>query len=270
MTQIVDPVLLAKRRRVAFGVLFVVVLVITGAHLREGVAQHGVSAEAIVPPVATLVLVAGIFAGVLHWTRRAEAQAGGTTPEARARRTKVFVALGVGGASLSALATVLSNLTATPPAPPRFHREDSRVTSVPLGLALTVPPSWEPVAVDAQPGMDFALQHPASGTFFAGYGLVAERAEDDLDATLRAVLEGRRDKWGQLFDEEWGNEAVGRARTRTLSLTVQRSDGRVRTKLWLGREGPYRVGFNCSGPEATFAESAKQCRDLLDRFETRP
>jgi hypothetical protein len=270
MTPIVDPVILAKRRRVAFGILFVIVLVITGAHLAEGLKQHGVSAEAIVPPVLGLVLIGGIFAGVLHFTRRAEAQAGGATPEARARRMKIFVALGVGGASLSALATVLSNVTTPRPAPPRFHLEAGRVTSVPLGLALTIPPSWEPVAVDAQPGIDFALQHPATGTFLGGYGVVADREDDELDATLRAVLEGRREKWGQLFDERWGSEAIGGAETRTLSLTIQRPDGRVRDKLWLGRKGPYRFGFSCAAPEATFAASEKQCRELLDRVETLP
>ena len=84
------------------------------------------------------------------------------------------------------------------------------------------------------------------------------------------MLEGRREKWGQLFDEQWGSEAIGGAETRTLALTIQRADGRVRTKLWLGRKGPYRFGFTCSGPEATFAESAKQCRELLDRVEARP
>jgi hypothetical protein len=270
MTQIVDPVLLAKRRRVAFGILFVAVLAITGGHLYEGIQQHGVSAEAIVPPVFGLVLVAVIFAAVLRSTRRAEARPGGATPEARARRMKVFAALGVGGASLSALATVLSTVGAPKPAPPQFHREGNRVTSIPLGLALTAPPSWEPVAVEAQPGVDFALQHPASGSFLAGYGLVAEHDGEDLDATLREVLEGRREKWGQLFDEEWGGETIGKASTRTLALTIQRADGRVRTKLWLGRVGPYRFGFTCSGPEAVFAESAKQCRELLDRFEARP
>ena len=51
--------------------------------------------------------------------------------------------------------------------------------------------------------------------------------------------------------------------------TIQRPDGRVRTKLWLGRKDPYRVGFTCAGPEATFAESATQCRDVLDHFEAR-
>ena len=267
MTQITDPGVLAKRRRVAFGILFVIVLAISGAHLREGLVEHGVSAEAIVPPVLGLVLIGLVFAGVARWTRRSEAQPGGTTPEAAARRTKLFVGIGVGGAALSALATVLSTVTATPPAPPRFHLEGSRVTSVPLGLALTVPASWEPVDLPASPELDFAFQHPSTGTFFAGNSIVVERRDEDLDATLRVVLDGRRAKWGQLFDEQWGSEVVGGIRTRTLALTIQRPDGRVRTKLWLGPKGPYRVGFTCAGPEATFAESEKQCREVLDRFE---
>jgi hypothetical protein len=145
--------------------------------------------------------------------------------------------------------------------------EGSRVISVPLGLALTLPAPWEPKVMPAQPGVDFAAVHPPSGTFFAGYALVPESGASGVEATLREVLEGRRKKWGQLFDEQWGDEIVAGLKARWLAFTIERPDGRVRTKLWMADKGPYAIGFNCAGPESTFAESGRECRMLLDRTE---
>jgi hypothetical protein len=267
--QPLDPEALAKRRRVAFGIVGIVVLAITGGHLYEGLKEHGPSAEAIVPPVLGLILIAGIFAGIRHAQRRSEAQPGGTTPAAARRRRNVLVALGVGGACLSALATVGQTLTAPRLDAPKFHAEGSRVSSTPLGLAFTLPAPWEPMTLAGQPDLDFAAQHAPSGTFFTGNAVILESREASLDATLREVLEGRRKKWGQLLDEQWGDDRVGGTPARTLAITVQRPDGRVRSKLWLLHKGPYGASFTCAGPSITFGESEKQCRMVLDGVEAR-
>ena len=269
MTQPLDPATIAKRRRVAFAILFVLALVICGAGLRDDIKAHGVSVGVFVPAVFSLVLLAAIVGGVLRWTAKAEAQPGGATPEAARRRRNIFIAVGVAGASLSGLATVLQTVTAPRPAAPAFHLDGGRVSSIPLGLALTLAAPWEPAAVPAQPGVDFAVQHPPSGTVLTGYGLVLEPGDTDDEATLRTVLEGRRQKWGAIFDAQWGEELVGGLRAKTVAMTIQRPDGRVRTKLWLAHKGPYGVGFNCAGPEPTFADGDQQCRALLDRIEAR-
>ena len=264
-----DPATLAKRRRIALGILAAAVLAISGGHLYEGVKANGVSAAAIVPVVLGLVLVAAILGGVLHFTTRAEAQPGGASPEARQRRLRISLMIGGAGAALSALATVASTFVAPRAAPPEFHVTDRRISSAPLGLALTFPVPWELAPIAPQPGVDFVLSHPPTGTALSGYGLVAQPSDTDVDATLREVLEGRRAKWGGVFDEQWGDEKVGGLRARTLTFSIPRPEGRVRNKLWLARKGPYGVGFNCAGPDPTFAESEQQCRAALDRIEAR-
>jgi hypothetical protein len=266
----VNPVPLAVRRRRAVLILVPVVLLVTGAHAYDAIRKEGLTVGAVVPILLSLILIGAILAGVLWWIGRAEAAPGGLEPEAAKRRARVFTGIGVAGAGVSALAAVLGATVARPrSAPAPFVGEGLHVASAPLHLALTVPADWERLPVAAQPGLDFVVQHAASGTVLSGAVLPNDDGDFDVDATLKAMLEGRRAKWGELFDVQWGHEQVAGRPARTLALTLVRADGRRRIKVIFSRRGAHSLDFDCAGPEGSFAESEKRCREVLDRIEAR-
>ena len=264
------PVPLAVRRRRVVFVLVPLVLLITGAHAYQAIEQGGLTTAAVLPPLLSLILIGGVLGGVLWWTGRAEAAPGGLDPAAVKRRLRLFGVIGAIGAGLSTLAAVLGATVGRPrTAPAPFVGEGLSVASAPLRLALAIPADWERLPVPAQPGLDFAVQHPGSATVLSGAVLPNDDGDFDVDATLKQMLEGRRAKWGELLDIEWGDEPLAGGRARTLALTFVRADGRRRIKVLFARRGAHSLDFDCAGPEASFAECAKQCRAVLDRIEVR-
>ncbi len=256
-----------RRRRLPLLIVSATLILVTGAHTYMAIKEHGPTAEAIVPPVISLILLGGVVTGVMWWLGRAESAPGGRDPSAVNRRLKIFAVIGAVGLGLSTLATVVSatlGRAKVPPAP--FLGDALDVRSDRVHLALTIPAEWERVPMPAQPGLDFAVQHLPSATVLSGAVLPNDEGDFDVDATLKGMLEGRRAKWGELSDIQWAEEPLAGGRARTLAFTIVRADGRRRLKVLFAQRGAYSLDFDCAGPEASFAESVKQCRDVLDRI----
>lgn len=252
----------AAARRRGMVILSVIVLVMGSAHLYQGVKQYGVSVTGILPSLLGLVLVVGIVGAVFRWTSK--------DPGVVTRNGKLFAALGIGGAALSGLASVLgAAANASSSGDPTFHVDGRRMTSRALKLALTMPESWTHLDVPAQAGVDGLFKEDGSNTVLGGYVIADGQHDVNLESTLDRMLDERRRKWGELQNIRWDDDSFGGLEWKTLSFSMTGPNGPVRNKLWVSKKGSSVVGFNCSGAVPTFEASARLCADAIHRLENR-
>lgn len=234
---------------------FVLLAFVTMAQVHTGVSIHGLTTVALVPPLIGFVVVTAVLYAV-YLRVRAKAEEESIPPQ----RLGFFLAVGVMGFVLSAAAGLMTKSVdkASPDQglSPAFRGEGMRLSSSPLGMALTVPPGW---TRSSGKEVDFALVEPG-GAVLSGFAITPSPGAS-LDSNLREMLARR----GAAGEVAWGEEALANERAKTVVFT----EGKARTKIWLARRGPYLVGFSCSGGEAVFADAQGRCRTALDGLEAR-
>jgi hypothetical protein len=247
---------------VRIAILAAIVALVTGAHLVMAVREHGVTAEAVVPPLLGLCLVAAILVGVLRWQAKIALDPEARSPAATQRRMRWAIGVGVAGALLSGAAELLSVRTRPPAvAAAPFTLEGERVVSRTLGVALVLAAPWSKLEIAPQPGADVAMEHPEGVRFVASANGPERGAK--IDPTLELMLAGKRKQYGRVDDVAWTDERVGGQPARSLSFTAPGPNGEVRMKVWVVERGPYWLLFNCGAPAATFKEGERRCLEVL-------
>lgn len=136
----------------------------------------------------------------------------------------------------------------SPAAPPTLQVEGTKITSEPLGFALTLSEWWE--IGPPGPGADFSATNVDTRAILIGTALETSPPGTTAKMVVTKLIEGRQRQWGRLADLQEGDTKLGGLDARWTSFAPPEEDAASSLKITVAQQGPYTISFTCMGPPA--------------------